>query len=86
MLSHSPDLAANIVKSSTAEKRCYRCQRAAFFNGCDCIASGQLLDRACRYRARRWRDQATELSDNPGKVAQLFTAVAHRDDKVNKNS
>lgn len=34
MLSHSPDLAANILKSRAPEKRCYRCLRAAFFNGC----------------------------------------------------
>lgn len=30
----------------------------------------------CRYQARRWRDQVSGLSDKPGKVAQLFTAVA----------
>ncbi len=33
MLIYSPDLAANIFKTRTPEKRCYRCQRAAFFNG-----------------------------------------------------
>jgi hypothetical protein len=81
MLSHSPDLAANIVKSSAAEKRCYRCQRAAFFNGCDCVEPGQLQPFATRRstaagQARRRCDQVSELSDKPGKVAQIFTAVA----------
>jgi hypothetical protein len=42
MLSHSPDLAANIVKSSATEKRCYRCQRAVFFNGCECVGPIEL--------------------------------------------
>lgn len=42
MLSHSPDLAANIVKSSDCEKRCYRCQRAVFFNGYECVGPSEL--------------------------------------------
>jgi len=52
MLSHSPDLVANIVKCSAAEKRCYRCQRGAFFNGCDGADSGQSRQRNDLFQER----------------------------------
>ena len=56
MLSHSPDLAANILKSSVAEKRCYRCQRAVFFNGCDCVEPGPLQPFTTRRSTRLERN------------------------------